>query len=376
MIKLPTNGRKLNINTITLEDVITERNVVLRFLDWLHQHTCEENLTFWLETQNFKYLKNSDEVLAEAEKIYKKYFNTPSSTLNIDDPIAIKALEERKKLSDRTLFMGVQNVIWGLLKLESFPKFRAEIGKNMVDKLPKNLMKQLTKMDHETIQLYDKFIELNNKFPQTSHIFKPNILPFDDNEEHRHQNLPPIDELWKDRDMMLAFRQYLYEKCTYENLSFYLYYEVFQITPEDKMEEVSHEIYDTYFSSTAPTPLNIDYMCAKKLAEDVKKPHNKMYDVIGDRIYRVLTDEWFPQFVMSSFYKSLNEETITLNRERSRTMDNYDIYTNYIKTQKSNGEDNEEKEGKKEQEENKERNKEEGEKIPSKKDKKKKEEEK
>jgi len=75
-----------------------------------------------------------------------------------------------------------------------------------------------------------------------------------------------------------------------------------------------------------------------------------MYDSIGDKIFRVLNDEWFPQFVMSDFYKSLNEETIVLNRERSKTMDNYDIYTDFVKGQ-GKTENNKEKEEKEEKEE-------------------------
>jgi len=331
-IKL-SNGRRININNLVLEDVVTERNIILRFLDWLRAHTCEENLTFWLETQNYKYLFDN-EIDPEGDRIYEKYFNIPSSTLNIDDPMAIKVLEEHRKLKDRTLFMGVQNVIWGLLKLESFPKFRAETGNKMVEKLPSKLVKQLTKMDHYTIEIYDKFLENNTRHPQPSLIFKPNILPNDDNDEHRNQNLPPINELWRDRDMMLAFRQFLYDKCTYENLSFYLYCEVFKITPEDQIEQVATEIYDTYISPAATTPLNIEYMIAKKLEQDSKKPHIHMFDVMSEKIYRVLENEWFPMFVMSDLYKSLNEETIVLNRERSKTMDNYDQWVSHYKAKK------------------------------------------
>jgi len=141
----------------------------------------------------------------------------------------------------------------------------------MVAKVPKPTLKLLNRMNHYTIEIYDKFLELNTIHPQPSLIFKPNILPNDEYNEHLHQNLPDFHELFRDRDMMIAFREFLYEKCTYENLSFYLNAEVLKITPEDQVERVAMAIYDTYFSPSASTPLNIDFSLSRKLNEEKKK---------------------------------------------------------------------------------------------------------
>jgi len=248
MIKLK-NKRTIDVNEVTLEDVVLERNVVLRFLDWLWDHNCDENLAFWLETQNFKYLKTDEDIGENATRIYDMYLATPR--LNIDDPHCMEELEERRRLSDRTLFMGIQNVIWGLLKLESFPKFKTDLGKNMTKDISKSYMRELKKKNtfQYTSDLYDKFLELNRLHPQTTLIFKPNILPFDAYNEHTNLNLPPIGELWKDRDMMIAFRQYLYTKYSHENLSYYLYAEVFKLCPDDQLEQICNEIYENFFFS-------------------------------------------------------------------------------------------------------------------------------
>jgi hypothetical protein len=335
MLKL-TNGRKVVANESDLEDVILEKNIILRFLEWLHKQMCAENLTFWLETQNFKYLKDDDAIRDEGTRLYEKYFTT--NTLNIDDPAIMRELEYRKKLPDRTLYMGVQNVIWGLLRLDSFSKFRAEYGKSMNEKINNKYLKNMMKMDPYTVEIYDKFLQLNLENPQKSSDmkFRPNVLPNDEYNEHLHQNLPDMGELFKDREMMLAFREYLYQQQTSENLSFFLYSVIFSnVIRDNELEAVANEIYNSYLSQSAKTQINIDYILQRKLNEDIKKPNRQMFDGVKDRIQKVLENEWFPLFITSNLYKDCNEELvnfkITSGRERSKTMDNYDIYVEHLR---------------------------------------------
>jgi len=81
-----------------------------------------------------------------------------------------------------------------------------------------------------------------------------------------------MNELWKDRDMMLAFREYLYQQSTSENLSFYLYSAMFSyIINEDEIESSANEIFNSYLSPSAKAQINIDYIQQKKLTEDMKK---------------------------------------------------------------------------------------------------------
>jgi len=223
--------------------------------------------------------------------------------------------------------MDVQNVIWGLLKLESFPKFRAETGKSMKNKVPTKTIRELTDEERYPLDIYEIFLSNNNMYSIPSEPFRPLVIPDDkDYNQHTHINLPPFKELWIDRDMMLAFRHFLYEKSTYENLSFYLHCEVFKISPEDQLTAMAQEIYDAYLAQNAKTPLNIDYLLNEQLNRERNNPHKRMYDVISDRIYKVLELEWYPVFITSDTYKSLNEETLVISRERSKTMDNYDAF--------------------------------------------------
>jgi hypothetical protein len=82
-------------------------------------------------------------------------------------------------------------------------------------------MKNICARYSANISLYDDFLEFNAKHPIEGG-FKPNVIPDDFYEEHLYTILPDISELWKDKDLFLAFREYLYQQIAHENLSFFL----------------------------------------------------------------------------------------------------------------------------------------------------------
>jgi len=143
------------------------------------------------------------------------------------------------------MFMLVQNAIWGLMKLECFPRFCQEFG--IQDKIKKKQAKALIKSDkgRKLVELYESFYALNQKHPTTADgkpdgPFKATILPNDEYQEHLNTTLPAIEELWKDKDLFLAFREYLYNQQTQENLAFFLECANYEtITDEKEMEKKS-----------------------------------------------------------------------------------------------------------------------------------------
>lgn len=81
---------------------------------------------------------------AMAQSIYDRYFGPKGQGINIDDEILrtvgvnvnqsnSQEIEEKIKAPTRTTFMLIQNAIWGLLKLDCFPKFKD--GGDITDKL-------------------------------------------------------------------------------------------------------------------------------------------------------------------------------------------------------------------------------------------------
>jgi len=309
---------------------------MLRFILWMHNQFCAENILFWLETQNFKFITNDEDILSEVNRIYEKYF--VSNCLNLDEPIIVEELKHRLKLPDRTLFMATQNAIWALLKYECFPKFKVDTGKALTAKLSVKQIKQIQKVQPESVDLYEQFLDLTYKNTDQISEFKPTQLPNDEYNEHLHQNLPTMMEIWLDRDLMLAFREYLYQQLANDSLSFYLdlvYFENY--TDEEDVPIKAEELYAKYIGPDAISPVNLDFSVVSKIEKTLKKqPSITMFHTARDSVLSSLENQWFPEFLQSPLYKACNDETIefvetTGTRDRGNTMTNYDAYASLIR---------------------------------------------
>jgi hypothetical protein len=311
---------------------------MIRFIDYLIQHYASENLLFWLEAQIFKYEKDKSKCIASAEKLYQKYWGPGSKGLNIEGEHLLWELNQKIKRPDRTTFIHIQNSIWVLLQLECYPRFRSERG--LSNKIKPSKLKSLLKNEQakELIYLLDKFLQLNSESPCTENgLFKATILPNDQYSEHLHTRLPDIDELWRDPDLMLAFREYLYQQYAHENLSFYLEATNFEyLTDQKEIEIRAKEIAEKYIGPNAILPLNLEFLLTQRLQKSLHKPTNLTFKAVTDKIYKVLSHEWFPDFVVSPLYQACNDETIEFvksrGRNRSRTLDEYDFFCKNIGT--------------------------------------------
>jgi len=191
------------------------------------------------------------------------------------------------------------------------------------------------------IDLLDKFLQLNELFPtDESGVFRPTVLPNDAYREHLHTTLPDIEELFKDRDLFLAFREYLYQQLAHENLSFYVEAVNFETqTDEPEVAKRAKEIFDKFIGPQAAQPINLDFMVVERLKKNLVKPTNQSYKAVTEKIWKVLTNEWFPDFVVSPLYLACNDETIEYTksdggRKRSDTLDQYDVLCNRIIAEK------------------------------------------
>jgi len=326
-----------------LEDVVIKRNVMLRFVDYLVLHKADENLTFWLEAQIFKYEKDPSKCREGALAIYERYFGPKGVGINVEEEHLVADLEQKVKRPDRTIFMLVQNGIWGLLKLECFPRFKTLEG--VEDKISKKKLKALQKKTGvtEVIELLDKFIALNLQFPTDENgVFRPTVLPNDAYREHLHTTLPDIDELFKDKDLFLAFREYLYQQLAHENLSFYVEAANFEsLNDDNEITKRAKEIFDKFIGPQAAQPINLDFMVVERLKKNLVKPTNQSYKAVTEKIWKVLTNEWFPDFVVSPLYLACNDETIEYvksdgGRKRSETLDQYEQLSKRISSEKKN----------------------------------------
>jgi len=329
------NFKKVPIENVKLEDVATNRNIMLNFIFYLVEHHAIENLRFWLEAQIFKYEKDPQKCREGAQKIYDSYFGEKGVGINVEEEHLVAELESKVKRPDRTIFMLVQNGIWGLLKLECFPRFKTLDG--LEEKVNKKKLKNASKNSkvQEVITLLDQFLKLNEEFPTDENgVFRPTVLPNDAYREHLHTTLPDIDELFKDRDLFLAFREYLYQQLAHENLSFYVEAVNFEtLTDEQEIAVRAKQIFEKFIGPQAVQPINLEFMTVERLKKNLAKPNNQAFKTVTEKIWKVLTNEWFPDFVVSPLYLACNDESIEYlksdgGRKRSDTLDQYEILCN------------------------------------------------
>jgi len=186
-------------------------------------------------------------------------------------------------------------------------------------------------------------LSLNEQYPtDETGIFRPTVLPNDAYKEHLHTTLPDIDELFKDRDLFLAFREYLYQQLAHENLSFFVESANFEcLTNEEEVTKRAKEIFDKFIGPQAAQPINLDFLVVERLKKNLVKPTNQSYKAVTEKIWKVLTNEWFPDFVVSPLYLACNDETIEYSksdggRKRSATLDQYEFLCARLVAEKRN----------------------------------------
>jgi len=333
---------KIPIENIKLEDVATNRHVMLIFILYLVEHHAIENMRFWLEAQIFKYEKDPQKCREGAQKIYDRYFGLKGVGINVEEEHLVAELESKVKRPDRTIFMLVQNGIWGLLKLECFPRFKTLVG--IEEKVNKKKLKSIVKKDgvQEVIDLLEQFLKLNEEFPTDENgVFRPTVLPNDAYREHLHTTLPNIDELFKDKDLFLAFREYLYQQLAHENLSFYVEAINFETLNDEQIITVrAKEIFEKFIGPQAVQPINLEFMTVERLKKNLSKPNNLAFKTVTEKIWKVLTNEWFPDFVVSPLYLACNDETIEYvksdgGRNRSDTIVQYEMLCDRLQVEKA-----------------------------------------
>jgi len=139
----------------------------------------------------------------------------------------------------------------------------------------------------------------------------------------------------------LAFREYLYQQLAHENLSFYVEAVNFEtLTEEEQIAKRAKEIFDKFIGPQAVQPINLEFMTVEKLKKNLTKPTPQAFKSVTEKIWKVLTNEWFPDFVVSPLYLACNDETIEYvksdgGRKRTDTIVQYDMLCERLQAEKA-----------------------------------------
>jgi len=325
--------------SVEFEEVLEDRNLLVLFREFLHSIYSAENLAFWLAAELFKTVP--DKKLAErAKQIYDKFFNEKSQeAVNIDDRKTVEELVVSLESPHRDMFLNAQNRIWGLLKFESFPRFKTSDSFKSYkgQKVRKNKDKKDELKRSTTVSQIDSFIKkVRDQKRKTGVGFQPPTLLAPSSKEKElpdSENLydqPEVEEILDDRELLLAFREFLYGTWASENLAFWLEAELYRfLENQEEIERRCKEIYDKYCKAESSQAINLDWATQTRLKDEVKTPKKTTFVSAQNEIWKVLKNEWFPEFCLSQVFKDLEEEKLQFTKsdttkKRGNTIFYYD----------------------------------------------------
>ncbi|EGG20475.1 hypothetical protein DFA_00336 [Cavenderia fasciculata] len=109
---------------VGLNEIVHNKTLALSFRKFLHERYNNENLSFWLEAENFKAIDNDNTRLKRSKEIYQKYFSTDSKyELNIDHHQKKELETKMQGTPSIDLFVPVQITIRKLMEMDAIPLF-------------------------------------------------------------------------------------------------------------------------------------------------------------------------------------------------------------------------------------------------------------
>ncbi|EGC37415.1 hypothetical protein DICPUDRAFT_94082 [Dictyostelium purpureum] len=134
-----------------------------------------------------------------------------------------------------------------------------------------------------------------------------------------------LEQIIKDRNLALVFRQFLYNRFNNENFSFWLEAENYKYLDKSEMEARSKEIFAKYFLSTSKYELNINHQDRKDLEEKINNNviTNETFARIQQDIKKHMETDAIPLFLKSEDYKKYKDSQTMISipdRDRSVTV--------------------------------------------------------
>ncbi|XP_055334044.1 uncharacterized protein LOC129585405 [Paramacrobiotus metropolitanus] len=108
---------------LELLDVLHDPKGLNLFQAFLKQEHSEENSNFWLACQDYRALKKSREIEANARKIFDRYLSVHASEpINVDSDVR-NVIERNLKVATTCLFDTAAKQVFDLMNTDSFPRF-------------------------------------------------------------------------------------------------------------------------------------------------------------------------------------------------------------------------------------------------------------
>jgi len=112
------------------------KDELTEFREFLHDQYSHENLSFWLEVEEFRNQKDMTQVEIRAKEIFRKYFSEESTyELNVPAKTRLEIQEKLKTNCTLEIFKEAQYATLILMAEDCYPKFIAsQRYKNLKEK--------------------------------------------------------------------------------------------------------------------------------------------------------------------------------------------------------------------------------------------------
>lgn len=109
----------------TLREILGEEDLALLFREFLHQLKCAENLSFYVEVEEYKTLESQSERSERATKIWNKFLSNESMTpINIDSKCR-QRIQSALQSGEIDVFDEASEFVYGMLSFDCYRKFIA-----------------------------------------------------------------------------------------------------------------------------------------------------------------------------------------------------------------------------------------------------------
>lgn len=108
-----------------LKEIFENKELALYFREFLHQHFNNENLSFWLEVEEFQSRTEPGDLPKRAQEIFSVYLAN-GSELEVNVPAKVKkVIVEQLNSPTKNIFNMAQQAVWEMMATDCLPKFYA-----------------------------------------------------------------------------------------------------------------------------------------------------------------------------------------------------------------------------------------------------------
>jgi hypothetical protein len=144
----------------TIQEILGDEDLAMLFREYLHQLQCAENLSFYIEAEDYKRIPGEADRCERAERIWSKYLHSDASTpLNVDSKVR-QRIQQLIPNAPMDLFDEASEFAFSLLSFDCYRKF---VGSETYQKWLSTSDFSLHRPHHASVPSYIHYLSANRQ---------------------------------------------------------------------------------------------------------------------------------------------------------------------------------------------------------------------